>query len=64
MIQEHWQDPGKGTWYSLCIVDVASFKEVAEQAADLDAGVKEYIRENAEKAQEDLDDALSKKGGG
>ena len=61
MIQEHWQDPKKGTIYSLCVIDVNAFKEVAAQAKELDSGVKEYIRDNAEKAQDDLDKALGAK---
>lgn len=64
MIQEHWQDPKKGTWYALAVIDINAFKEVAQQAKELNSEVKEYIRDNAEKAQEELDKNLEKKDGG
>lgn len=63
-VVDHWQNPQNGTWYSLVVIDLAAFKEFAQQAKDLDASVKEYIRDNAEKAQDDLDKNLAAKNGG
>ena len=63
-ITEHWQNPKNSVWYSLCVIDVNAFKEIAQAAKDLDQGVKDYIRDNAEKAQDDLDKNLKAGGGG
>lgn len=60
-VTDHWQNPQNSTWYSLVVIDLGSLKEFAEQAKDLDSGVKEYIRDNAASAQDDLDKRLADK---
>ena len=62
-VSDHWQNPQNGVWYSLVILDLAAFKDFAQQSKDLDASFKEYIRDNAEKAQGDLDKSLAEKHG-
>ncbi len=66
MIEDHWKNNKDGTIYSLCIIEVGKFKAVVAESKDVDEGTKEYIRDNAEKAQGDLDAALGAKneGGG
>jgi hypothetical protein len=60
-ISDHWHSPQNNTWYSLVVIDLASFKEFVEQAKDLDASFKEFIRSNADNAQGDLDKRLAEK---
>jgi hypothetical protein len=62
-ISDHWQNPQNATWYSLVVVDIAAFKEFAQRARDLDASMKDYIRDNADRAQDDLSKHLAERNG-
>lgn len=50
VIIDHWTDPSDGTLYSLARLDVDRFKENIQQAKELNAAVRDYVRANAEKA--------------
>jgi len=60
-ISDHWQNPQSATWYSLVVVDIAAFKDFAQRARDLDASMKDYIRDNADQAQDDLSRRLAER---
>ncbi|WDT73721.1 MAG: LPP20 family lipoprotein [Candidatus Manganitrophus sp.] len=55
IIIDHWTDPADGTLYSLARLDLDKFKDNIQQARELNAAVRDYVRENAEKAFEALD---------
>lgn len=50
IIIDHWTDPSDGTLYSLARLDVDRFKDNIQQAKELNAAVRDYVRANAEKA--------------
>lgn len=50
VIIDHWSDPSDGTLYSLARLDIDRFKENIQQAKELNAAVRDYVRANAEKA--------------
>jgi hypothetical protein len=50
VIIDHWTDPSDGTLYSLARLDVEKLKENIQQAKELNASVRDYVRANAEKA--------------
>lgn len=55
IIIDHWTDPSDGTLYSLARLDLDKFKDNIQQARELNAAVRDYVRENAEKAFEVLE---------
>lgn len=55
IIIDHWTDPSDGTLYSLARLELDRFKENIQQAKELNAQVRDYVRKNAEKAFEALD---------
>ncbi|MBI3803952.1 MAG: LPP20 family lipoprotein [Nitrospirae bacterium] len=55
IIIDHWTDPSDGTLYSLARLDLDRFKENIQQAKELNAQVRDYVKKNAEKAFEALD---------
>lgn len=55
IIIDHWTDPSDGTLYSLARLDLDKFKDNIQQAKELNATVRDYVRKNAEKAFEALD---------
>ena len=48
-IVDRWMDPADGSMYSLCELDLFSFKEALDNYKELDKQVQDYVRENAEK---------------
>lgn len=62
MIVDRWQDPVDGTVYSLARLDIESFKANLDQARELNAAVREYVRANAERAFERLEAEEAKRG--
>lgn len=51
---DHWKDPSDGTMFSLVKLDMAAMKKSLEDAKDLDAGIRDYVRANADKAFDEL----------
>jgi hypothetical protein len=54
-IIDHWQDPEDKTMYSLCKLDLLAFKETLDDYKELDAKVRDYVRNNAEKMHDELE---------
>ena len=48
-IIDHWQDPADGTLFSLCEMDLLAFKNALDEYKELDAKVRDFVRENAER---------------
>jgi len=55
VIVDHWQDPGDGTFYSLARLDLDKMKENIDKAKELNAAVRDYVRNNSEKAFSNLE---------
>ncbi len=55
-IVDRWMDPADGSMYSLCELDLISFKEALENYRELDAKVRDYVRENAETMHDELEE--------
>ena len=55
-IVDRWMDPADGSMYSLCELDLLSFKEALDNYKELDAKVRDYVRDNAETMHEELED--------
>lgn len=53
-IVNHWQNPEDKTLYSLCELDLFAFKEALYNDKELDAKVRDYVSENAEKMHAEL----------
>lgn len=51
---DHWIDPSDGSMFALVKLDLASVKAVMEEAKELDAKVREYVKANAAKAFDEL----------
>ncbi len=51
---DHWIDPSDGSMFSLVKLDLAAVKSTLENAKELDARVRDYVKANAEKAFSDL----------
>jgi alkylation response protein AidB-like acyl-CoA dehydrogenase len=54
MVVERWEDPKDGTIYSLARLSLKDFEAQVKKMQELNAGVKAHIKENAEKAFDDL----------
>jgi len=54
-IIDHWQDPEDKTMYALCKLDLLAFKEALNDYKELDAKVRDYVRDNAEKMHDELE---------
>ncbi|MBW2250450.1 MAG: hypothetical protein JRF60_07420 [Deltaproteobacteria bacterium] len=55
-IVDRWMDPSDGSMYSLCELDLFSFKEALDNYKELDKQVKDYVRENAEKLHGEMEE--------
>jgi hypothetical protein len=53
-IVDHYRDPSDGSQFALAKLDMAAVKKNLEDAKDLDAKVRDYVRSNAEKAFDEL----------
>ncbi len=56
MIVDRWQDPADETYYSLCELDLLSFQEALHDYKELDAKIRDYVRDNAEKMHSELEE--------
>jgi len=54
-VVDHWQHPGTGELFALARLDLESFKNSLEKARELNAQVRDYIRQNADKLHDDLE---------
>lgn len=68
-IVEYWENPLRNEAYALARLDLEQFLDVMKsyqsavgQSKELDAKVREYVRKNAEKAYDELNAELGKKG--
>jgi len=59
-IVDRWKDPSDGTMYSLCELDLFSFKDALEKNRELDKEVQDYVRENAEKLHGEMEELENK----
>ncbi|MBW2122607.1 MAG: hypothetical protein JRH07_12295, partial [Deltaproteobacteria bacterium] len=48
-IVDHWRDPKDDSFFSLCEMDLLTFKEALNDYKELDSQVRDYVRENAER---------------
>ena len=55
-IVDRWMDPSDGSMYSLCELDLISFKEALDNYKELDEKVRDYVRDNAEKMHDELEE--------
>jgi hypothetical protein len=53
-IVDRWDDPNDGTIYSLARLDLKDFEDQVKKMQELNANVKAYVKENAERAFDDL----------
>ncbi|KAF5434754.1 hypothetical protein C5S36_04490 [Candidatus Methanophagaceae archaeon] len=60
VIVDRWMDSSDGTMYSLCELDLFSFKEALDKHKELDKQVQDYVRENAEKLHGEMEDLENK----
>ncbi|MCB9557775.1 MAG: LPP20 family lipoprotein [Deltaproteobacteria bacterium] len=60
-IRDHWIDPQNGALYALAVLDMNAIGKGLDDAKQLDPRVRDYVRDNARKAFEDLDAELSKR---
>jgi len=56
IIVDRWLDPADGTMYSLCELDLIAFKENLDKYNELDEKVRDYVRDNAEKMHDKLEE--------
>jgi len=59
-IVDRWMDPSDGSMYSLCELDLFSFKEALDNYKELDKQVRDYVRENAEKMHDEMEELENK----
>ncbi|MBN1849762.1 MAG: LPP20 family lipoprotein [Deltaproteobacteria bacterium] len=60
-IIDHWMDPSDGSYFALCELDLVSFSDALEKHKELDAKVRDYVRRNAEKMHEQLEEEEMKR---
>lgn len=51
---DHWKDPADGTLFALVQLDMASVQSSLNDAKELNAKVRDYVKANAEKAFDEL----------
>ncbi len=61
---DRYKDEDTSTYYVLTKLSFGEMKEALQQAQELDAEVREYVRENAEKAFKKLEQEEAKRSGG
>lgn len=55
-IVDRWMDPSDGSMYSLCELDLFSFKDALDKSKELDKQVQDYVRDNAEKLHGEMEE--------
>jgi hypothetical protein len=53
-------DPADGSMYSLCELDLLAFKEALDNYKELDAKVRDFVRDNAERMHDELEEMENK----
>ncbi len=53
-IVDHWTDKSTGELFSLAVLDLESFTNSLDKAKELDAKVRDYVRENAGNLHDEL----------
>jgi hypothetical protein len=61
IIIDHWRDPADGSLFSLCEMDLFAFKNALDEHKELDAKVRDYVRQNAEKLHGQLEEMEQKR---
>jgi len=54
-IVDHWQNPETGELFSLARLDLQAFKDNLNKARELNARVRDYIRQNADRLHDELE---------
>ncbi len=57
-IRDHWVNPATGAMYTLAVLDLENMAGAMDRAKQLNAQVREFVRQNARKAFEDLNREL------
>lgn len=60
-VRDHWTDPQTGAIYALAILDLNGIGKSLDEAKQLNNRIRDYVRENARRAFDDLDRELSKR---
>jgi len=60
VIIDHWFDPREAVFYAFARLDLARFKDNTEKATSLDGAIRVFVRENAEKAFNQLETEINK----
>ena len=60
-IRDHWTNPQNGALYALAILDLNGITKNLGQAPGLNGRVRDYVRDNAQRAFEDLDRELGQR---
>jgi hypothetical protein len=60
-IIDHWKDPADGSLFALCELDLLAFKSALDDYKELDAKVRDYVRQNAEKLHQKLEEEEEKR---
>ncbi len=61
-IVDSWKDPADGTMYCLATLDMNAVSDLLASKKELDAKLRDYVRENATKAFDDLEKEEAKRG--
>jgi hypothetical protein len=62
-IVNHWVHPQDGTWYALAELDMTTMADNIAKAKQLSAGVRDYVRKNADRVHDDLEKEENKRSG-
>jgi hypothetical protein len=55
-IVDRWVDPADGSMYALCELDLVSYTEALDDYQELDSKIRDYVRNNAEKLHDELEE--------
>ena len=61
-IVDRWEHPSKNTIFVLAKINLEAFKSNVKQMRGLSEKFKEYVRKNAERMHEELNEELEKRG--
>jgi hypothetical protein len=51
---DHWKDPADGTMFALVKLDMASVQKSIDESKELDGKLRDYVKDNADKAFSEL----------
>jgi len=60
-VRDHWVNPQSGALYALAVLDLTGITKSIEQAKQLNARVRDYVRNNARRSFNELDRELRKR---